>query len=212
MLINELHTALNLLANQGQSRYFKPKDKDKAINDCAKSLYEDLVEEFQRTGQLADYLIPLEVEKDLSVKNGYADLPSDYGHHTAYAGLEIVDKEEIESDAERCTSGEWNDAITSVIDPPRIDAPKIRFIDNRIQVRPKNVSNIRLSYLKRLPEAKWAFTIASDGKSYIWDETNSIDTGFAKTAYTELLKRVVTYLGIPLKDGVLIQMATGGKQ
>lgn len=212
-LLNRLHSGINQLYSQGQGRYFPPDKKDEAINSIQIELFEELVEEYQRTQRLSDYLLPFQDFKDQPVAGGFANLPIDYGHMTGLQGLkEAGVSEKTETDISGTTytetiakvilDGEWGERVNDPVLPPELEFPIVRMTKNKIQVEPKEVPFIRISYIKVPTDAIWGFTMSSDGRSYIYDSNTTTELVWPVTAFKELLKRSIAYLGIPMKDSI----------
>ena len=63
---------------------------------------------------------------------------------------------------------------------------------------------IKISYLKNPPDAVYAYTVIS-GRDLLFDEGNSTDTIFKPLDQSALVVKTLQYLGVPLKDSILLQ-------
>ncbi len=66
------------------------------------------------------------------------------------------------------------------------------------------IDEIRISYLKTPPDAVYAYTTVSS-RDLLFDEGNSIDTIFKAEDHSALVLKTIQYLGVPLKDNILMQ-------
>ncbi len=203
MLINDLHEAIRLLNNQGQSRYFAPEKIDKAINDSVRSLIEDLMDEYQRTQRLSDYLLPLEIVRLLPLQGDFAGVPADYAHATGYS---VLDNSNNVYKLDFVNSGAWNTRVNSRVVPPEKDYPIMRLNENRFQIAPSGeYSKMELSFIKQPVEGVWGYDVDADGETFVFSQSKSTDLDMPASAFIEILKRAVSYLGVPLREEVLVQ-------
>ncbi len=77
--------------------------------------------------------------------------------------------------------------------------------NDKLLVKPTaGVDEIRISYLKTPPDAVYAYTVVS-GRDLLFDQGNSTDTIFKPEDHSALVLKTLQYLGVPLKDNILIQ-------
>lgn len=77
--------------------------------------------------------------------------------------------------------------------------------NDKLLVKPTDgIDEIRLSYLKTPPNAIYAYTVVS-GRDLLFDEGNSTDTIFKPEDHSALVLKALQYLGVPLKDNILLQ-------
>ena len=63
---------------------------------------------------------------------------------------------------------------------------------------------IKISYLKNPTDAVYAYTVINE-RDLLFDEENSTDTEFKPLDQSALVVKTLQYLGIPLKDSILLQ-------
>lgn len=66
------------------------------------------------------------------------------------------------------------------------------------------LNSLKISYLKNPPDAVYAYTVIS-GRDLLFDEENSTDTIFKPLDQSALVVKTLRYLGVPLKDSILLQ-------
>lgn len=91
---------------------------------------------------------------------------------------------------------------------PAPTRPICRVTNNdKLLVKPTTgVDEIRISYLKTPPDAVYAYTVVSN-RDLAFDEGNSTDTIFKAEDHSSLVTKTLQYLGVPLKDEILMQFA-----
>ncbi|UYZ60098.1 hypothetical protein [Hymenobacter latericus] len=63
-----------------------------------------------------------------------------------------------------------------------------------------------VKYLAYPPEPKYAFTVDADDNE-VYDEANSVDTGWGRAHEPDLVARLLKYLGLSMREGMMQQAA-----
>jgi hypothetical protein len=228
MLINDIHIFVKFLKNQGQNIYHTPEQIDDAINRASLDLFRQEEKVFELNQIITDTLRPFKSKLIYSTTASSYDLPSDYiratnvshvysNAHTLsdedkyeYCDADIsedpnsTDVSSIEKEIDLITDSDWIKRQDSLIVGPTLKNPIARIYGSSIEVLPNTVKPI-LYYLKKPVEAKWAYTISGDGRSFIFDEANSVDLEWGVISHNEIIEKTIGFLGIALKDNVMMQ-------
>jgi hypothetical protein len=89
--------------------------------------------------------------------------------------------------------------------PPSIDYPMIQFIGNQVRIYPKDVDLIEIEYFRQAKEPVWGYTVVS-GKP-VYDPSISQDVEFSAELMNLIVTKMLTYLGVNLRESELYQMA-----
>lgn len=88
---------------------------------------------------------------------------------------------------------------------PVVTRPISRVSGSDLLVKPvAGLDAIKISYLKNPTDAVYAYTVIS-GRDLLFDEGNSTDTEFKPLDQSALVVKTLQYLGVPLKDSILLQ-------
>ncbi len=139
-------------------------------------------------------------------KFGRADLPTDYFHLSScfYQGRKVSQLTEMEvSDRRACT-----------ITQPTDRDPVMSIYSNYFQFYPQNLNgaNMELVYLRKPKDPIYNSTLDPDTDEEIFDETNSVHFELPDDCLHDLVRQILGYVGVPLKDEVLIQYSERMKQ
>lgn len=226
MIINEIHSFVKFLKNQGQNIYHTPEEIDDAINRASLDLFRQEIKVFEREQILTDTLRPFKAREVYSSAGSLYDLPEDYIMATNVSHMYSNTIERSEADASTfcdnslngdtatastnekeidiITDSDWVKRMDNLIVGPTEKSPIARIFNNNFEVKPNTVIPI-LYYLKEPVKAKWAYTISEDGRSYIFDEGNSTDLEWTTISHSEIIEKSLGYLGVAVRDQVLMQ-------
>jgi hypothetical protein len=227
MLINNIHTFIGFLKNQGQNIYHEPEQIDDAINRASFDLFRQEIKVFEREQILTDTLRPFKDRKVYTSAVASHDLPEDYITATNVSHLYVNTNERADSDKSTfcdstlnteesespssnekeidiITDSDWVKRMDNLIVGPTEKSPIARIFNNNFEVKPNTVIPI-LYYLKEPVKAKWAYTISEDGRSYIFDAGNSTDLEWKQISHSEIIEKTLGYLGMAVRDQVMMQ-------
>jgi hypothetical protein len=106
---------------------------------------------------------------------------------------------------------EFSHRDSSHLQPPTTRFPIAKELSTTIEVRPKTLQRINLSYLKTPLAPKWAYTPDSSGRP-VYDAANSVDLESPSSTHNEIAMMLLSYLGISIREPELQQYAEGLKQ
>lgn len=95
--------------------------------------------------------------------------------------------------------------LSSRLVAPTKEYPICAMFDHYIQFYPENLVGINFTYLRQPMVPKWAFTIVNNREVY--DAGNSLDWEFRDQVHNEICMKILSYIGIHLREGDLLQYA-----
>jgi len=229
--INTLRNFFELLANKYQiGGYVNPAKFNQLVQQATKELQMDLYGNikgyragrpiptiaYAQTQAVVDYLRPLMMTKTIETTKGslyaYITLPSDYLHFESAKILSY-------NNGENCTANGTMDYMPlSILDgdkiakklsrticPPSVDYPVGQFVNNTIRIYPKQTDLIELEYFRSAKPPVWGYTL-SGGKP-VYDAGTSQDVEFSDELMNILVSKMLSFLGINLREAELYQMA-----
>ena len=93
--------------------------------------------------------------------------------------------------------------LNSSIVNPEPDYPVVAFYETGLQFYPDNSENVVLTYLRRPTKPNWAYNLVNGRPVY--DADNSIHLEFPDETLNELLVKILSYVGINLREPQLVQ-------
>ena len=110
---------------------------------------------------------------------------------------------------QRTTRGEYYNINKSPLTKPSTSFPIYLYEDNKAIVYPTTInlaSEIKMQYLKKPTDIKWAFTTGSLGQ-LVYDSANAIDFELHNSERTEVVLKVLLYQGVVIRDPQIVQVA-----
>lgn len=86
-----------------------------------------------------------------------------------------------------------------------------RVTGSQIEVNPDTLSSVSLTYLKKPTVGVYGYTVAGDGRSFVFSSGDSTDLDWSDVSFKELSIRSLKYLGIPLREELLVQFGLQDK-
>jgi hypothetical protein len=210
--IDYLYSFARKLIRKNQSGSLSADDFNKHWNDASDSYFDDLVGRFQQQGvgksgvntgliqnkTILQKLAPFTKKANLTITSGSANKPADFIYELALRidGADVIpiNKDQISS------------ANGSVIDPPSEDDEKYyqtEYEDHYVFF-PNTVTSAELDYISNPVDAVWAYTI--DGQErQVYDPEASVQSQWDDHSKREITKRMLTNLGVSLKDADFMQ-------
>tara|TARA_R110000744_G_scaffold311825_1_gene419248 strand:+ start:1740 stop:2510 length:771 start_codon:yes stop_codon:yes gene_type:complete len=106
--------------------------------------------------------------------------------------------------------GELNNLLSSSIVSPTLDYPILAFFEDGIQYYPKNLSSVELTYLHRPRVPLWSSTLVNNRP--IYNPSASIDLEWSEQVFNEIAIRILSFVGVNLREAELSQYSEGKKQ
>lgn len=86
-----------------------------------------------------------------------------------------------------------------------------RVTGSQVEVIPDTIASVSLTYLKKPTIGIYGYTLAGDGRSFVFASGTSTDLNWTDVSFKELSIRSLKYLGIPLRESTLIQFGLQDK-
>lgn len=213
--INELYISVQNFANKEQRGFISPSQ----FNDFAyRAVMESFMQKslvYQSTQKISDDLRPFIKPTTLDVDpQGRVLYPDDYVHMSSvkYVNVKQVDKKVVRKLVELIPvdDNELGYRLNSTIVPPSKDFPILVYYDEYMKVFPEDLLRVEVTYLREPIKPIWAFTLVNNRPVY--DPDNSVDIEFPREMHNELMIKILSYVGINLREGVLMQYAEAKNQ
>ena len=101
--------------------------------------------------------------------------------------------------------------LGSYIVKPSNYHPVLTFYQEGVQYHPKDIGSVDFVYLRKPAEALWAFTTNANGRP-IYNAAASIDLEWPEQVFNEIAIRILSFVGINLREPELAQYSEGKKQ
>jgi hypothetical protein len=142
-------------------------------------------------------------------EQGRVNYPNDYLHISSYRHrykkqLSCGDTVVKEVDIRAMKDSEIGHILTSQIVEPTMRYPYLAFYNDHMKVYPKEIDYVILTYLKKPEEPVWAYTPDANGRP-VYDDTASVNIDAPEEALNEIAFRVLSFLGMNIREPQLIQ-------
>lgn len=115
-------------------------------------------------------------------------------------------KSVVDRPIEIVKDNEWLKRTSSTIIAPDMKRPIARFVGVKLQVRPKVITNVNLTYYRYPNTPKWGYTLINNRPVYDSSTSTNIEAG--EDAFNEIAMITLGLLGINLREQDLVQYAT----
>lgn len=137
--------------------------------------------------------------------HGQAWYPKDYVHLSSL-NYQLTDKEEHRKVPVKVIGDDvLAYRLSSKLVQPTLEHPICVLYENYLQFYPEQMNGVNIVYLRQPTPPKWAYTLVSNREVY--DAGNSVDWEFPDEVHNELCIKVLSYIGIRLREEELIQYA-----
>lgn len=141
---------------------------------------------------------------------GRSNIPSDYLHLSSARHNRVVNnncdtKDVVPTDIELLTDAQIGDRLGNSITMPTLEDPCMVIYSTYFQFYPKELRMVELTYLRFPDTPYYAYTIDEETDEYIYDATHSVDFEFPDDCLIDIVRFVASYVGINLKESVVIQ-------
>ncbi len=164
---------------------------------------------YELTQKVKDDLRILKVNTELPVSgSGTMVIPDDYVAVTSIAyklfenGDDCDDGTVEMRPVEIIDDDKWYGRISSAIKKPTKRYPVCNFRKDHVQFEPKNLSKVQFEYLRCITPPFWGYSIVDDVA--IYDPGGSVDLEYPKIVTNDIVRLVLSYVGINLRDGDLL--------
>ena len=203
MTIKEFHDSIRTMLNIGQAQHYTPEQIDAQIHNAVMDLYRKEYEHFESSMKISDKLGYFKSNELLTLdENNQASLPEDYMHMQSPVFDAIFVSSEYSGKILKTSV--YNKRKNSVAFAPSLSYPLGCLVgDRKIEVLPTSMTKARIYYLRKPVACKYAYSISQDGYSFVYDESNSVQIDWPEIDHPKIQNKVLTYLGISLRDGAL---------
>tara|TARA_R110000824_G_scaffold311311_3_gene498484 strand:+ start:2001 stop:2771 length:771 start_codon:yes stop_codon:yes gene_type:complete len=105
---------------------------------------------------------------------------------------------------------ELSNLLSSSIVYPTIAFPVLTFYQEGVQYHPKNINTVDFVYLRKPIKPEWAYIITDNRPEY--DASSSIDLEWPVQVFNEIAIRVLSFIGINLREADLAQYSEGKRK
>jgi hypothetical protein len=106
--------------------------------------------------------------------------------------------------------GELNKLLSSNIVAPTLEYPILAFFEDGVQYYPKNITSVELTYLHRPIVPLWGSIMVNDRPVY--NQPTSTDLEWPEQVFNEIAIRILSFVGVNLREGELTQYSEGKRQ
>ncbi|MCP4323068.1 MAG: hypothetical protein GY787_14725 [Alteromonadales bacterium] len=123
-----------------------------------------------------------------------------------------------EQELEKVDRNDWLRLNMSKLTRPTADYPMYLYQDNKIIIQPPSLVQVdplnpltildqfSISYVRKPADVIWGYTVLTNG-AYSFDSTSSQDFEIDDTDQTEVILRILIYMGIVIRDPQIVQAA-----
>jgi len=211
--------------------FVRPSDRDLAINRAQYELFAERLGlpqgygkdnspppvAYDRNRRISDSLLPFKKETVINISNGVGTFPSDYQYLDAFRVRYFVNPATCppENDGvlryasvDILQEMEWADRTSSPIDFPTYEYPILRFKSaTTVEISPRLIPRVEMIYLAKPLPFYWGRTLVNG--RYVFDPTDPANQPLQwyEVDQNQVLIRVLSYYGISIREGDLMQYA-----
>ena len=223
MFIDKVYKAVQLFANKSQvGGYISPLE----FNRYAEFAQLDWINEnynpstklgYENNYQSSDDFSELKTSVPITVSSGLITKPTNYLHYSSAFAYTMFGDEARPTPVQLIRDVEWSERLMSEINKPTKNFPIIRSIAGNFEVRPTNINQVVLNYI-RIPEQPWwNYTIVSGQP--VFAATGGVTTNpnagvtagnstnfvLGEDNFGDLVFRICRYFGIEVREQELYQ-------
>lgn len=208
---------IDLILNKDQSgRSFTPEQKNTAFQVANIDLYRELVNDFDRTLLMSELLNPFKVVMgyDTSVMNvdkwGKAVKPLNFDHFVSanhYITSDGCDTDVKPVSIELIKESSFADRITDSIKLPTLEFPIVLERSAHFVFYPRDIRHVEFIYLRKPIAPSYVIDDSEEVETIDYSDGASVDFEWDEKAFLKLASRILSYLGINLRETELVQYA-----
>lgn len=150
-------------------------------------------------------------EYSLPVFNGIANKPSDFRRFESAYYTDFSSGNPYVCAVEELDNDEFNWRLGSELDNPSLDYPAIVVRDTTIQVAPREIDFLKLTYVKYVPNPTWAYVTPVVSR-FVYDPISSVQFTYGADDIPDLVYRITKLAGVEIGDDSLYQITTREQQ
>ena len=200
--IKRIADRIEFAIKKGLTGYVSPDKMGEETYAEVLNVWRKYVDEYAKTEKISLYLQPFEkIEAVATLAGGTIE-----GTKTVTAchnyPISIV-ATATGKKVSKLTISEYADRFNHPTKGPSVDYPICKFVGNVIYVAPK--LDVTVTYIATPVKPVYAYTLS--GEDYIYDDVNSVDIEFPDVLHDDIMNRVLSNLGIAMRDGQLTQFS-----
>lgn len=221
-----LQSILSVSATE-QSMNYSPKIYSDQYNTVTSLLISALAKSYPLSNEKIDVLQPFMVFTRRLVTGGYVQLPDDYrnilGNPSISAkpdgsgecgtpSVKINSLQQFNTEVLKsgCKSrpitivgqGEWDYLTTSSYKFPTYTDPIGKYVGNKIQVCPYDLSSVYLLYVKKEKTYRYGYILQPDD-TFIFDKDSTIESEFTSAAFDMIFPAMMTLYSAYMRDNTI---------
>lgn len=211
--IDEMKNFVFFVANKSQQGVNPTVDNfnlaaDRAVWDETEEAYKKWQLDQNSTDELSYLLKKVSLQVD---KGGKASYPSDYLHTSSIRyNWKVKDKSCGEyitkpQEVDQLNDAELGNRLASSIVYPSKRYPAMSYGSDYMQFYPIDLGYVDFTYLREPAKPEWVFTVVNGRPVY--DSANSVNIEAPKEIFTKIAMRILSYLGVNIREPQLIQYA-----
>lgn len=205
MSTDDIYIIVQNITGKDNSGYMDNDEFNNYLRLSSNALFEYYYKMFEKTRSIHNALRPFIVNKNISVSNGVAPLPSDYRNVISARGILNVGGVKTYHEAHDLKHHEDIYIVTSPIRKPKRGLYAYRIAGEQIQWRPEDYTGkIRFEYFKNPQYGERVTTINIDTDQEEYDDTNSIDSEWPETELNNLVDIIIGFKGIQIRESELL--------
>jgi len=202
--IKDIHDLVDFLAGKNLANKQPPEKIDQVLYEVVIDLFNENYKVYVKTQEISDFLLAFKRIKRVTATGNVATLPGDYQHMRAIRTVAGGKVDLVEDKF-------WDGRKNSRVAPPsqtnpiaRIEVPEADPAGRMIEMYPGQ--DLVLEYFKTPVKPVYAYDI--QGTRYVYNDAASVDVDFGPLLFPEIKTRVLSQLGVNLRDRDLTQYAT----
>ena len=208
MTVSEIKNIVTSIVSSERMGYtLSPEQYNLYLQKANFELFNQSLKDWENKQVITDILYPFKVKADLTFAAGVATRPADYARNSAAwydDGATIVPIEVV-------TDAELPDRINNAITAPTAAYPIIYFLNEKINILPVSITTgVDLLYIKKPGTPIYKEKV--DNEINVYDSVNSVQLDFDEIYHPDIVRIIIKFTGIDVKDSLVIQAIEREKQ
>ena len=200
--IKKIADRVEFAIKKGLTGYVSPDRMGEETYAEVLNIWRKYIDEYAKTQKISLYLKPFEkIEVVTGLTGGTTE-----GTKAVTACYEYpiaIVTSATRKKVTKLTIEEYDDRFDHPTKPPVADYPICKFVGNTIYVAPK--LDVAVTYIATPIKTVYAYT--QSGDDYVYDDLNSVDIELPTVLHDDLVNRVLSNLGIVMRDSDLTRFS-----
>ncbi len=198
-LIKQIYDLVALATDKGITGYHSDSQIMDVIDQTQMNLFRPLIQEFAKTKQVRNELLPFQKRASIPITAKIGDLPSDFEHEMDC----WVTVNSVDYPVRIFEAGTFRNRLRDPIDAPSTTnlIGNIYFDTSKKIELSAQITPLVFNYFKRPVKPVFATTLVSS--QYIYDDANSVDVEWSPLVHPILVEKSLLMLGLSMRDGQL---------